>query len=362
MVRAFVLEAPTRGKCMDFAYPSQGVVVQILRAGVCGTDKHIFRGRLPVPFPIIPGHENVGCLEQLPEKQRLDARGQILTEGDRVVWPAGIPCGRCWYCRMSPNLRQLCLQGKAFGLSLSCEQPPHLLGGWAEVVSIPDGIWLFKVPDAISDDVAALLDTLASTYAIDRAFRQSVSPHIRYVVVIGSGPVGLMAAARAQLRGAISVILIGSDARKTTAHEFADVIVPRKLSLAEKKEEVQSMFPRGPDLVIEAAGSTSAFLDSLELVRPGGTVLEIGCFADVGTCELSPHHLLRRNLTLITQFAYPAQEYGTSLSLLQRLQDEFPLEGLVTHRLSLDEIAQTLTSPPAGHIKMIVKPNRSEGM
>src|SRR4051812_34190386 len=102
MVRAAVLDetggdvqvrtyTPPRAEC-------GAVVVDVLHAGICGTDIHLQDGRLSVPLPVILGHEAVGFVRELGAGVDVDATGAPLREGDLVVWASSIPCGHCYYC------------------------------------------------------------------------------------------------------------------------------------------------------------------------------------------------------------------------------------------------------------------------
>ena len=76
------------------------VLVRVELAGICGTDVHLWKGELPVPLPVILGHETVGIIEQLGPGRIDDWQGSPLKTGDRVCWASSISCGTCFYCRV----------------------------------------------------------------------------------------------------------------------------------------------------------------------------------------------------------------------------------------------------------------------
>ncbi len=100
------------------------MLVKVEMAGICGTDVHLRKGQLPIPRPIIMGHETVGVIECLGEGLSTDWTGAVLREGDRVTWSAGMLCGYCHHCAV---IRQptRCLNRRAYGISFNSDEPPH---------------------------------------------------------------------------------------------------------------------------------------------------------------------------------------------------------------------------------------------
>jgi D-arabinose 1-dehydrogenase-like Zn-dependent alcohol dehydrogenase len=106
MVKAVVLTAPNRPiEVRDFPKPQNiepgAALLKVEMAGICGTDIHLWHGRLKIPYPVIPGHEIVGTLEKIGEGLDKDLLGKPLQEGDRVYFASGIDCGRCYYCQIA---------------------------------------------------------------------------------------------------------------------------------------------------------------------------------------------------------------------------------------------------------------------
>src|SRR4051794_24362109 len=113
-------------------------LVRVEMAGICGTDVHLWLGQLPIPLPIIMGHETVGRIEGMGHCLDKDWRGNPLHIGDRVCWASSIACGECFYCRVK-NQPTRCLTRKAYGISYSAAAPPHLRGGYAEKILLRRG-------------------------------------------------------------------------------------------------------------------------------------------------------------------------------------------------------------------------------
>ncbi len=120
-------------------------LVKVVMAGVCGTDVHLHKGQLNVPLPLVMWHETVGVVASLGGAVN-DWLGEPLAIGDRVSWTVGMPCGTCRYCRVH-KLPSRCVNSKAYGVNTPCDQPPHLLGGYAEYHHLRAGTAIFKLPD-----------------------------------------------------------------------------------------------------------------------------------------------------------------------------------------------------------------------
>src|SRR5881296_2273593 len=126
-------------------------LVRIEMAGICGTDVHLWLGQLPIPLPVILGHETVGRIAALGEGLEHDWRGEPLGVGDRVVWASSIVCGQCYYCRVKRQPTR-CLARKAYGISYCAEEPPHLHGGYAEHIVLRPGTSIFKLPAGLATE------------------------------------------------------------------------------------------------------------------------------------------------------------------------------------------------------------------
>jgi len=114
--------------------PEPGALIaRVDLAGVCGTDVHLFHGNLPIPTPVILGHEAVGRVERLGAGVTADFNGEPLREGDAIAWASNIPCGRCHWCVVEKE-RTLCENRKVYGINQRFDEEPRLSGGWAEAI------------------------------------------------------------------------------------------------------------------------------------------------------------------------------------------------------------------------------------
>jgi len=353
-VKAAVLVKPKKIEVQYFPFPrtlSDGaMIIEMEMSGVCGSDKHIYNGLAPdMPFPLIPGHENVGIIHEIGDgaRDRLDVHGKALKEGDRVTWYGGVNCGQCWYCKWTYPIHGFCEKGVGYGWNVSCKDPPHLFGGWAEYFYMVPELQVHRIPDGLPIDVAVLNDTMASVSGVERAMMPY--PYIKEgfglggtVVIQGSGPIGVMAAVRAKVCGASKIVMIGAPKhRLKLAEEFG---VDETISIEERpnpedriKEAKEILDGLGADLVVECTGVPNAVPEGIEMVRKGGTYVIIGLLFDTGPVQIKPHRLTLKCIHLIGQGDMPPIEYWKSLMILTNYRDMFPFQKLVTHKFKIDQ-------------------------
>ena len=214
-VRCVVLEAFERPVSVREVEPDPAgepgpgaVVAAIDYGGVCGTDVHLQAGRLPIPVPLVLGHEGVGRVEALGAGVQRDALGAPLTAGDRIAWASSIACGACFYCRDAQE-PTLCERRRIYGITRPLDQPPRLTGSWAERIYLEPGTTLVRLDDRQPSRAVIALGCAGPTVVHGLLHTSPVRTGAS-VVVQGAGPVGLAAAMYAHLAGAEPVILIGA--------------------------------------------------------------------------------------------------------------------------------------------------------
>jgi threonine dehydrogenase-like Zn-dependent dehydrogenase len=377
-VRAAVVSAPGRISLERFPDPELGrgeALVRMELSGICGTDKHIFRGEdtlyagtmmeTRARFPVIPGHENVGVIEEIGRdaERELEFYGRRLRPGDRVVMCPDVICGRCWYCRHGRML--WCENAVCYGVTLGCEEAPHLFGGWAEHMVLRSDAFVYKVPDGLPPEVAVLVEPLVVTSVLDDARGHSYVGGEGFrsgdtVVVQGAGPLGLMFVLRARITGAGDIIVVdSSEYRLALARRLgATHVLSLTDTTAEERVERVREFTggRGGDVVIDCAGVPSALAEGLEMARKGGAYLETGAYAETGTAEISPHrHLCSKSIRLIGSTNHPYTGYGPALKLLELHAEREGFRELVSHRVPLEEVEHALqTSLAPDSAKVLV--------
>jgi threonine dehydrogenase-like Zn-dependent dehydrogenase len=344
-----------------FPYPKvepDCMLVKMKMSGVCGTDKHIFKDRMPeLPFPIIQGHENVGVIQEIGEKaQKVDVLGNALEEGDRITWYPSIPCGKCWYCTWLPSTHGygLCSQSIVDYGFTNCEKPPHLFGGWSEYVYLRAGTWIYRIPDSLPTETAVLVDVLASVNGIERA--QSLNPFTRegfgladVVVIQGSGPIGVMAAFKSKAMGASNVIMVGAPRnRLKLAEKFgvdSTINIEEVTGQNDRVKQITDLTHGiGADMVVDCTGVPSAVPEGIEMTRRGGVYVELGAFTDGGPVSINPYRLCYKDIILIGQYGYPPHQYRKDLWLLEKHKDTYPFQQLVSHKFELGEAEEAIRS------------------
>ena len=181
-VLAATLIAPGQLELRRYPYPERiepgAVLLRMLASGICGTDKHTYRGETQqysgtdhassTPFPLIQGHENVGVVVAVGDGGAAAFDGSPLAVGDRVVPAPNRACGRCEYC-LGDFPYYFCRHLENYGNSLTSAEAPHLFGGWAEYLYIRPGTPVFQVPDGLPTRVAVLTELFAVTHSLDLA-------------------------------------------------------------------------------------------------------------------------------------------------------------------------------------------------
>lgn len=366
MIRASVLVEPGKIEIQKFPMPKLeegALLIKPLMSGICGTDKHGYRGEAVQyagtpretrgPYPAIPGHENVGEIVEIrPAKgeKMLDFYGKEVRKGDRVVLSPDILCGTCYSCRNSLGFTW-CDNIRSYG-HMNSSVAPHLVGGWSDLLYVFPGSHFYRISEDISDEIAVLAEPMAVTYSLDIAKGHSAMPNDGFmsgdtVVVYGVGPLGICHVIKARLLGAGRIVAVDqSDYRLSLAEEFG---ATSTLNVSETTEEDrrQSILDltsgRGADVVVECAGVPSVVTEGLEVLRKGGTFVEVGHFVDVGDIQINPHrHLCAKNLRLIglTNLAYTG--FVPSMELMVLNQDRYDFNKLVTHRYHFTDALQGL--------------------
>jgi len=372
-VRAAVMTAPGEIGVEEFDVPDPepgAVVLRVGLSGVCGTDKHTFRGETVqyagtpherrLSYPLICGHENVGVIEAVGGEARA-FDGTPLAPGDRIVPGANVPCGTCWYC-VNDEPYYLCDHLEDYGNSLNVSRPPSLFGGWAELMYLLPGTPLFRVPDELEDELAVLTEPMAVTHGVEAARRFLGVDRGESVVVLGVGPLGLCHVLKSRLVGCGELIAIDRFASRLESAAEAGATLTLDASELDQDElvaRVHEHTKRGADVVHDCSGVPGTFGAALRMARPGGVVVESGDFVDLGPVEINPNRdICTRSVTVIGIGGERATSYAPSLELLAANRLSLPVDRIVTHRLPLERAAEALEiSQRDGAMKVVLDPS-----
>jgi threonine dehydrogenase-like Zn-dependent dehydrogenase len=315
----------------------KAALIQIGACGVCGTDLHILKGHWPkpLPWPFTLGHELAGVIVEKGDELETDWTGQRLEVGAKVMLPPLMPCGTCYWCTHHPETANKCLTPVYYGRYLGFEKPPHLWGGFAEMVFVDlgelPGTKIYKLPDDMPLRLASLSEPLTSCIrAFSRAQRIGAFPWGATVVIQGSGPIGVLAVAAAQEMGAGRVIVVGAPAQPRLAlcSKFgaeATVDLEKFTTPEARIEAVRGIVGGfGADLVMDCSGHPSAGPEGIEMLRDGGTYVEMGQFTDAGAISTNWHRICTKDLNVLGSWAFTANDIPLGIAMLDRARQRYP--------------------------------------
>lgn len=271
-MRAVTFQGPNEVRVEDVPEPELShpgdAIVRIDATGVCGSDLHIYHGRVKIDPGFVIGHEYVGTVLAVGE----DVHGVAV--GDRVLGCFQTACGRCFFCRH--GWFHKCEQSRTFGHGAALGS---LQGTQAEQALVPSAdLVLRKVPVGMSDEVALFAgDVMGTGY---HAVADSGMQAGDCVAVLGLGPVGLCAVQAARACGAARVIAIDSVAERL---KMAESFGAQAVHLTEQDPRAavrDASEGRGVDVCIDAVGNPAALDLAVRLTRKCGTVQAVGVYAE----------------------------------------------------------------------------------
>ena len=362
MIRAAVIPAPDRPvEIREFPRPDLEEGAALMRVSyseVCGTDLHLQQGLLAeTPYPLIPGHANVGVIEEVRGEVR-DIFGKAFTGGERVTFlDVHGTCGRCWYCLVAKASTR-CPNRKVYGITYGAEE--GLLGGWSEYVYLKPGVRIIRLPEGLSSEtvIGGGCGLPTALHAVERAGARLGDT----VLVQGTGPVGLSAIALSRLRGPHKIIAIGAPSKRLAAARRmgADLSLNVEETTPEERREavLQITEGRGVDVAIEASGNPAAVPEGLDLVRDNGCYTIVGQYTDHGPVEINPHlQINKKHLDVRGVWGIDYSHLHRVVLLQERYNDQFHWERLVTHRFGLEEANEALAAVRSGRaIKAVIVP------
>lgn len=328
-MRAVILPAPGKMALSQKRVPRPGpeeVLIQVAGCGICGTDLKIRDHGLPGQPPFgsfTPGHEYAGAVV---------AVGETVDEfaiGDRVVVEAHKGCGRCENCLR--GIYTACLNYGNVAKGHRCNGITTD-GGLAEY-AVNHVNTLYKLPRNVSFEEAIVIMTAGSPlYGLENTGGYIAG---ETVVVLGPGPIGLMAVQLCKAMGAARVILTGTrEGRLNLGRELgADVTVSVR-----EEDPIAAVLKatdgRGADLVIDCAGDDNTLQQSLQMVKRGGKILLVAFYKGPVTADISI--AVRNNVTIYTERGEGGGSIGRALALLAT--GKIAAKPLITHIFPLEEV------------------------
>lgn len=340
---------------VEIAPPGPGEVrVKIVASGVCHSDLSVMNGTIPLPTPIVLGHEGAGVVEAVGEGVT------TVAEGDHVVLSFVPACGECYTCKHGQAyLCETSAAQAAAGLLdgttrlTSGGAPLHqmaCLGTYGQYAIVPE-ISTVKIPDDVPLDIAALIGCGVLT-GVGAALNTANIVEGDTVAVIGCGGVGLNVIQGAKIAGAANIIAIDMlPSKLEMAKEFG---ATHTINAADGDPIAAAMAitGRGPDVAFEVIGLGATMEQAINMVRPGGEVILVGV----------PRMDVMLNLNAAFTWLYLAKTikgcwYGSSNvyedvpKLLQLWRDgELKLEELISQEIGIDQVNQAFDDMQAGTV------------
>lgn len=304
------------------------LLVRVEAAGVCGTDRHLYRGEFPCRPPVTLGHEFSGIVAA----HGPGTAGPPI--GTRVTCDPNIACGTCPPCRAGRV--NLCERLVAIGI--------HRDGGFADRAVIP-AHRAFALPDTLDPLHGAFCEPLACClHGTDLAAIRAGER----VAVLGGGVIGLLAVRLAALAGGRTLLVTRTPAKRDLALGFgAEATAP---GLA----EARSLWPGGADVVIECAGVPETVAAAPGLAARGGRVVILGVLPQGASVAFDPFDLLFREITLAFSFLNPFTHARAADLIARGVVGVAPL---VSRTVSLADLPSVVSGPPApGEVRVLATP------
>jgi L-iditol 2-dehydrogenase len=307
--------------------PLKGEVLICVEAGgICGTDRHLFKGEFPCTPPVTLCHEFSGIVQ--------DSNGTGIADGTRVTVDPNIACGQCDYCRIGrPNL---CRNNVAIGLGRD--------GGFAPFALVP-AHRAIALPTDLDPLHGALAEPLACTlHGIDIG---APRPGER-AIIIGGGVIGLLALQLCVLAGAETLLLTRNPAKRVLAESLG------ARATAATPEAALAHWPEGADIVVECAGVSDTVAMSPRLTRTGGRIVLLGVLPKGLAVPLEPFDLLFREISLLPAFINPFTQTRAADLIASGAVQVAPL---ITRVVGLEEVpALVARDPDPADVKVIAVP------
>ncbi|MCK9547080.1 MAG: alcohol dehydrogenase catalytic domain-containing protein [Sphaerochaeta sp.] len=327
---ALFIEKPGQAKIKQISQTplsAHEVRIKVMASGICGTDIHIYRGEYLGGYPIVPGHEFAGIVEEI---------GSAVTRfsvGDHVAIEPNISCDNCDPCL--GNRQNFCDNWNGIGVTLP--------GGMAQYATAPEKA-VFSI-EGLSFQAGSFVEPLSCVlHGIERT-------HIRCsdrILILGAGPIGILLLQAALLQGASHITQIDlNEKRLELARHHGAAAIHRSL---------EPLQPDHYDVVIDATGSTQLMEQTLRFVRKGGTILLFGVPKRDAVLSLDAFTIFEKGVTMLSSYT----SVRNSIQAVRLLQSKrIDVERLVSHVLPLGEFERgvaLLETGSEGVLKVLINP------
>lgn len=340
------------------------LIIKVETFCICGSDQHFVKLNTPHPEGV-EGHEFMGKIVAMGSRANdfIHCYGGELKVGDRITVYPHITCGKCDSCMTyGDGFCGICDNDFIYGGVFNQDECdiknhnadvwPHFKGGFSEYVYIFPGTYVWKVPDDMPSEIAALLDPCAVAM---RAVEQVMTPVggtgegfsiSSKCLIVGAGAISIMTAMILKQMGAQQIIITDFlDEKLEKAKEIANVDIAlntSKMTTEERILKIKELTGGGADIVINGANHPSSCIESLQMVRKCGYYVEIGNAMDFGAGVISelniPAVIFEKNAHITSVVANTPACFDRAFTFLKRYK-ELPFDKLITHRFkTLEEI------------------------
>jgi threonine 3-dehydrogenase len=310
------------------------LLIKIRKTAICGTDMHIYQwdewSQNTIPVPMVVGHEYVGEVVDMGQEV------QGFAVGDRVSGEGHITCGHCRNCRA--GRRHLCRNTEGVGVN----RP----GAFAEYLVIP-AFNAFKIPDNISDDLAAIFDP----------FGNAVHTTLSYdlvgedVLITGAGPIGIMAVAVAKHVGARNVVITDINPYRLALAEKMGATCAVDVSKTSLTDVMKTLgMTEGFDVGLEMSGVPSAFRQMLDTMNNGGKVAMLGI--PPNDVAINWNEVIFKGLTI--KGIYGREMFETWYKMASLLQSGLDLSPIITHQFDIDDFQKGFDAMGSGESGKVI--------
>ena len=337
-MRALVKAKAEKGIWLeDIDKPSPGhndVLIKVHRTAICGTDIHIYQwdewAQNTIPVPLAVGHEFSGEIVECGS----EVRGFSI--GDRVSAEGHVTCGVCRNCRA--GRRHLCMNTIGIGVNRA--------GAFADYISVP-AFNVFKLPEAISDEMASILDPLGNATHTALSFDLVGED----VLITGAGPIGIMAVSIARFAGARHVVITDvNDYRLALARKMG-ATVALNVTNSSIDDTMKSLgMEEGFDVGMEMSGNPAAFRDMLRTMHHGGKVALLGIPPTDSSIDWN--QVIFKGLLI--KGIYGREMFETWYKMSSMLQSGLLIEPIITHRFGLNDYEEAFELMSSGQTGKVI--------
>ena len=338
-MKALVYSQPERFEIKEVDYPvcrQDQVIIKVMACGICKTDVHIHHGSFISKFPLTPGHEFSGFIEEV------GANVTAFKKGDRVTADNAVACGECYYCRKNQPL--FCENFYSLGVNGP--------GGFAEYVVVNQEK-VFPISDSLSFEEAAFAEpTACAVHGMDVIDVRCGDD----ILIFGSGPTGIILTQLLKYGGAGNVVVAAPTKFKLDIVNklgISETVLMDRNDYTVHHKIIIDKYPKGFDIVVDATGVGAVLEQGIKYAKFGAKIIVYGVCSEDVRIKVSPYEMFAKELKIFGSFA---QMHCFDRALKYLENGIVKVDSLITHKFSLDEYSKALDTVIKGKesIKVVI--------